>query len=252
MLLRSRSLNKPPCNDRVPVRDHYLVRRLSGPTAYITMLIMILSSACTGGINQDPTPTPPPEPIQQSVEDRQTAEQALPTSADFDSSFSASPFEPRNAPEEDSALNNCLGLGPTAVHETARAYSPIFTSGAGTRIQFSITFADSEQKAGSDLAGYMQEGAGECVRQSFLRQLERTGNPTGVAQSRIAPAPGGEEASAFRLVLQPESSAPRIVDLVTAVRGRAEITATFINVQDPVTEQEEDRLIRLCLDRLGG
>ncbi len=220
-------------------------------TASVLTFLTACTSPPTSGPDTTTTATPPPH----SKSDQQAAERALPTQEDLGPMYSSTPYVPARAPAEDAILNDCLGIPPTAAHETARAYSTLFATGANERIQLGITFVDTETQAQEDVAAYAHDRAGDCLKNSFLRQFDAAGRQGTVTQARIVPAPGGDGVIAYRLTVEQSGTplpAPRVIDLVFAVRGRAEVAATFINLSEPVRAEQQDRLIRLCLARLDG
>lgn len=221
----------------------------------LTGSVLIFLIACTNPATSGPgtttTATSPPH----SKGDQQAAERALPTLEDLGPMYSSTPYDPARAPAEDAILNDCLGIPPTAAHETARAYSSLFATGANERIQVGISFVDTEKQAQEDIAAYARDRAGDCLKDSFLRQLDAAGRQGTVTQARIMSAPGGDGVIAYRLTVEQRGTpppAPRVIDIIFAVQGRAEVTATFINLSEPVRAEQQDRLIRLCLDRLAG
>lgn len=223
-----------------------MIRSCVRGVAAVVLTMLLATAACTS----TPPDVAPEQPAPLDSSDQAEAEAALPTPGDAGSAYSATPFEPADAPEEDTELNTCLGIEPTAQSETARAFSSVFTTGAGTRLQMSVTFVESASTANAELAAYASDRAAECVRQSQVRQLNQVGVLGEVEHQFVDPPVSVDSAVAHRLIIDRQSGAPRIIDLVLAVKGRAEVTATFIRVQEPVPAAEQDRLLRLVLDRL--
>lgn len=119
-----------------------------------------------------------------------------------------------------------------------------------------MTVVDTLDTAQADLSALADAGrAVPCLRESLLRQYTGRGTPPTVDVSRTAQPPGGTDVVAYRLRIiagPPGSELPVILDVVSAVRGRAEVSITFRDVNQPVPADQQDRLVRAVLDRLAG
>lgn len=226
--------------------------RRSGCVSRWSMLMLAIVftlSACSGGgtVPNGPLTTIPP--AQHSDDDQGMAEQALPMVDDVGPGYRATPFTPSSSSrEEDATLNVCLGRPPTVQHETARAFSSNFTIGDARAILVGITFVDAADTARADLGALADlVRAGSCLKESLLRQLRSTGATVEVIP--IDPPPGGDGVVAYRLRVV-AGPPPVVFDLVSAVRGRAEVSVSFQDVNQPVPADLQDRLVRLVLDRL--
>lgn len=94
-----------------------------------------------------------------------------------------------------------------------------------------------------------------CLRESRLRQYTGPGTPSTVDVSRTAQPPDGADVVAYRLRViagPPGFELPVILDVVSAVRGRAEVSITFRDINQPVPAGQQDRLVRAVLDRLAA
>jgi hypothetical protein len=208
----------------------------------VRWLVVVAVAALVGGCAApDPAVTVPPPALHREV-DQQAAERAVPTLADVGPGYRTSTFTPSAAArEEDAKLNDCLGRPPTVQHETARAFSPNFSAGDARQILAGVTFVDSTATAAADLAALADRGrAADCLRQSLLRQLGRTAT---VDVNPVEPAPGGPGVVAWRLRVV-AGPTPVVLDLVSVVRGRAEVSLSFQDVNQPVAADLQDRLVQ--------
>jgi len=180
--------------------------------------------------------------------DQRAAERAVPTLADVGPGYRTSTFTPSAAArEEDARLNECLGRPPTVQHETARAFSPNFSAGDARQILVGVTFVDSTSTAAADLASLADRGrAPDCLRQSLLRQPGRTAT---VEVTPVDSAPGGSGVVAWRLRVV-AGPTPVVLDLVSIVRGRAEVSLSFQDVNQAVAADLQDRLVGRVSARL--
>jgi hypothetical protein len=194
--------------------------------------------------------TPPPPPALHSDGDQRAAEQAVLTPQDVGSDYRTSPFvASASSRQEDAALSQCLGRPPTAEHETARAFSPVFSKGDAQQILVGVTFVDSVATAHDDLAALAYPArAPECLRASLLRQLGRDAT---VEVTPVVPSPGGEGGVTWRMRVV-AGPPPAVVDVVSVARGRAEVSLSFQDVNQPVPGEVQDRLMGAVLGRLPG
>lgn len=202
----------------------------------------------SGCAQPDPAVVTPP-PALHSDADQQVAERAVLTAADVGSGYQVSPFVPSDdARAEDARLNACLGRPPTVQHETARAFSPNFSTDDQRQVLVGVTFVDSSATARDDLAALTGSQAGGCLRESLHRQLGTSGATVEVTP--LVPPPGGAGVVAYRLRVV--AGPPVLLDIVSAVRDRAEVSVSFQDVNRPFPAAEEDRLVGLVLGRLPG
>jgi hypothetical protein len=232
------------------VRQHDGVR--AGPTSLVALVAACaVAGGCASPAPAPPAPTPPP--ALHSAPDQRAAERAVPTLQDLGDGYAASPFVPSAGDRaEDAQLSSCLGRPPTAEHETARAFSPQFSQGDARAVLAGITFVDSPDTARDDLAALADgQRAPGCLRESMLRQLGRSGGrgDAAVAVTRVDPPPGGAGVVAYRLTVQ-SGPLPVVVDLLSAVVGRAEVQVSFRDAVRPVPGDVQNRVVGLCLARL--
>jgi hypothetical protein len=209
------------------------------------LLVVAVVSGCA---HPDPAVVTPP-PALHSDDDQRMAEQAVLSAADVDRGYQGSMFVPSDdAREEDARLNACLGRPPTVQHETARAFSPNFSMGDQRQILVGVTFVDTTETARADLTALAGGQAEGCLRESLLRQLGTNGATAEVTS--LVPPPGGAGVVAYRLRVV--AGPPVLLDIVSAVRDRAEVSVSFQDVNRPFPAAEEDRLVGLVLARLPG
>lgn len=252
-------------NDHTPLtgsRHAEIARDLSGCGMNIrlllTGLVMTAAAGCSSPNHTAPTPLPPPAPSEvKSGTDQQVAQAAILNQQDMGPDYRATPFTPdsQNA-ADDAALNGCLGRPPTATHERARAFSPIFTRDFQA-IHGSITFVDSNETAQAVIVALRDTPrAVPCLQNSLTAKLSRSGGSAQVEVSRISPPPGGPDVDvvAYRLRILAEADGertPLVVDMVSALKGRAEMSVSFQDVNQPLPADIQDRVVRTMLDRLA-
>jgi hypothetical protein len=194
--------------------------------------------------------------VVKSGTDQQVAEAAILNQQDMGPDYRATPFTPdAQDAADDAALNACLGRPSTATHETARVFSPRFTKDF-QEILGSITFVDSNETAQADIAALRDTPrAVSCFQNWLTTQQSRAGGWAQVEVNQISPPPSGADIDvvAYRLRILAEmdgEAAPYVVDMVSALKGRAMMSATFQDVNQPVPADIQERAVRTMLDRL--
>lgn len=220
------------------------------------MAVSVVLAGCTS--TGAPAPRPSPSPlatVSHSAADQNMAAAAVLRQSDVGNTYHATPYVPSSQDSaNDLALSNCLGQPPTSAHQTAVAFSPQFSQSDGRGVLASVTFVDSTKWAADDLAALESSKAGPCLRQVFLRQL--TGGPHPVVEltvSRLDLFPGRPDVCAYRFKVVLNSGGqdiPQFVDLASAIRGRAEVQATFQDVNQFVAASFEQDVIDVMLRRL--
>ncbi|MBV8993836.1 MAG: hypothetical protein JO287_09065 [Pseudonocardiales bacterium] len=176
---------------------------------------------------------------------------------DMGPDYRSAPFtpDPQDA-ADDAAFRTCIGRPATATHETVKVFSSVFTLDFKS-ILSDITFADSDNTARANMAAlHDKPKAAACFKNAITAQLSRSGGSAHVEVSPIDPPPGGANVDviAYRLqILAGENGQepqPLVVDLVSALKGRAEISAHFQDLNQPVPTDIQDRVIRAMLNRL--
>jgi hypothetical protein len=202
---------------------------------------------------------PPPHPAPSTAKggaDQQVAQAAILNQQDVGPDYQATPFTPDTQDSAyDAALNACLGRPPAATRETARAFSPTFTKDSDMIIG-SIAFVDSNETAQADITALRDTPRTlPCIHDSLTAQLSRSGSSAQVEVSPISSPPGGSDvdAAAYRLRILAEASDPRtlyVIDMASALKGRAEISVSFRYASNLAPADIEDRAVRAMLDRL--
>jgi hypothetical protein len=237
------------------VRQHTL--RL----AYLAILMAVLT-ACTGNgqstrsrpssLNPSQTATVRVTP---SVADRHSAEHAILKLADLGSGFVQTPYQPTAQSERDeAALNRCIGRPSATDHQTALVYSMQFARGDSEKILASITFVDTNATAQEDVAALQGARGRVCTKQSFLQQVAEVGDTATATIKPLAPSPTGDAASAnYRILAQVTAgpdTLPFTIDIVQVIKGRAEISASFQDVNQSVPLSLERRVMTAMLEKL--
>ena len=192
--------------------------------------------------------------------DQQVAQAAILNQQDMGPDYRATPFTPDaqyNA--DDAAFNACLGRPSSPMHDKAKIFSPTFTEDFQV-ILGTVTIVDTNDTAQADIAALRDTPkAVSCLHDSMITLLNRSGGSSQVAVSQVSPPPGGADvdAVAYRLQILADADGqrtPLVVDMVNAVKGRAEIAISFQDLNQPLSAEIQDRAVRAMLDRLttGG
>jgi hypothetical protein len=175
--------------------------------------------------------------------------------ADIGSGYKQTPYQPTaQSAQDDAALNECIGRPPSPIHQTAKVFSMQFSQGDTLAILASITFVDTARTANADIEALRGARAEKCIKQSFLEQYRRTGGQATVSVHPLAPSPTGNEPSAsYRIKILAQTAngtIPEFLDLVQVIKDRAEVSATFQDVNQPVPASIEHRAMSAMLGRL--
>jgi hypothetical protein len=227
----------------------------------LAAFVVAAAAGCSSPNHTGPTSLPALVPsADKSGTDQQVAQATVLSQQDMGPDYQATPFSPDAQDAADNAaFEACLGRPSTAMHETARAYSPKFTEDFQV-ILGNIAFADSNETAQGDIAALRDTPrAASCLQNLLTTQLSRSGGSAQVEVSQPSPPPGGPdvEVIAYRLRILAEAGGertPLVVDVVSALKGRAEMSVSFQDVNQPVPADILDRAVRAMLDRLptGG
>jgi hypothetical protein len=222
-------------------------------------LAVVMAAGCSSSNHTSPISSSPPSVAStvKSGTDQQVAQAAIMNQHDMGADYLASPYTP--SPQDaadDAAFRACLGQPATAKAETATVFSPIFTMDFKV-VLGNITFVDSDKTAQAYIAAlHDTPKAVSCLKSSTTEQLSRSGGSAQVEVSPIYPSPGGANVDviAYRLqILSGENGQdpqPVVVDLVSALKGRAEISVHFQDLNQPVPTDIQDHVVRTMLDRL--
>jgi hypothetical protein len=221
-------------------------------------LAVVAAAGCSSSNHTSPISSPPPvASTVKSGTDQQVAQAAIMNQHDMGPDYLASPYTP--GPQDaadDAAFRACLGRPATANDEKAKVSSSVFTSDFKV-ILGDITFVDSDKTAQAYIAALRDTPkAVSCLKNSITEQLSRSGGSAQVEVSQIYPPPGGANVDvvAYRLqILSGENGQepqPLVVDLVSALKGRAEISVHFQDLNQPVPTDIQDHVVRTMLDRL--
>lgn len=225
-------------------------------------ILIIVLAACTGSgqsTGSSPTSLNPSQTatvrVSPSAADRRAAEYAILKLVDVGSGFVQTPYQPTAQSERDeAALNRCIGRPSATDHQTAVVYSMQFSKGDSEKILASITFVDTDTTAQEDAAALQGARGQACTKQSFLEQIAEAGDTATATITPLIPSPTGDAVSAnYRILAQVSAGSdtlPFIVDIVQAVKGRAEISAYFQDVNQSVPASLERRAMTAMLERL--
>jgi hypothetical protein len=235
-------------------RNLRLVRRSAAVVIAVLLLGCEASSPPPGSSSPAPSQAPAAT-ASPSLADMRAAKAAILRLADVGPGFKQTPYQPTaQARSDDAALNRCIGRPPSVVHQTAEVFSMQFSRGDSQIILASITFVDSPQTAQQDVAALRGARARACVKNSLLVQYRRTDKQATASIGPLRPSPTGTAPSAnYRIKVLAQISdgtLPVLVDLAQATKGRAEVSAEFMDVNQPVPASLELRAMTVMLDRL--
>ena len=129
-----------------------------------------------------------------------------------------------------------------------------FSKGDSEKILASITFVDTNATGQEDVAALQGARGQACTKQSFLQQVAEVGDTATAAIGPLIPSPTGNAASAnYRILAQVSAgpdTLPFLIDIVQVVKGRAEISASFQEVNQSVPASFERRVMTAMLERL--
>ncbi|RCG30844.1 hypothetical protein DQ384_12775 [Sphaerisporangium album] len=228
----------------------------------LAALLVAVTTACVpGGASPSPRPSADVSPAttrpaaSPDEEDQKAAQAAVLRLKDLGSSYEGRPYlRSRLATQDDEVLSRCLGRPLTSVHETARAFSSIFVSGDGRLVLAGVTFVDSRETAAADLQALQGPRAMPCLRRLLTTQLRRQrSGPLAVEVERIRPVPDLAQVVAYRftvVVNEDGQDITQFIDLISATRGRAEVQASFQDVNVAVERAVEERAMLAMLNRL--
>jgi hypothetical protein len=228
---------------------------------WLAILIVVLA-ACTGSkqsARSGPTSLNPPQTatvrVSPSPADRRAAEHAILKLTDVGSGFVQTPYQPTAQSERDeAALNRCIGRPSATDRQTAVVYSMQFSKGDSEKILASITFVDTDTSAQEDTAALQGARGQACTKQSFLQQIAEAGDTATATIEPLTPSPTGDATSAnYRILAQvmagPETL-PFIMDIVQVIKGRAEVSASFQDVNGSVPASLERHVMTVMLEKL--
>jgi len=233
-------------------------------------ILATTTAACTGSNPVHPAPSPlsshrsavSPQPstspltsASPSATDMRAARAAILKLADVGSTYKETPYQPTaQSAQDDAALNSCIGRPPSPVHQTAKVFSMQFSRGDTLTILASITFVDTLETANADIVALRGLRAEKCIKLSLLEQYRRTGGQAAVSINPLVPSPAGNEPSAnYRIKVLAQTAngtIPEFLDLVQVIKDRAEVSATFQDVNQPVSASIERRAMSAMLGRL--
>jgi hypothetical protein len=228
--------------------------------AIVLIASMIMLSGCTSSTTGEgststtfhatASPRPSTSPL-----DQKTANVAVLRRSDVGSGYTEKPYIPSAQTASDDAIEqHCLGRPPTATEQTTLAYSPVFTEGDAKQVLASVTFVRSSIMATDDFDALRSGVAPACLRKIFTMQLRRTLQETPrLDLKRISFSSGNANVCEYRFRVTVGTSAgdlTQYLDLISAIRGRAEVQATFQNVNAPADHAFEEHVINAMLQRL--
>lgn len=224
---------------------------------FLAGLVVGAVVGCSSPNRVSPALLPSPVPsVVKSGTDQQVAQAAVLNQQDMGPDYRATSYPPDvQDTADDAAFKACLGRPSAATHDTARAFSPTFTEDFQV-IEGSITLVDSTQTAQADIAALRDTPRTvSCFQNLLTTQLSRSGGSAQVEVNQINPPPGGPDgdAVAYRLRILAQAGGqtiPIVMDVVNAVKGRAETSVSLQNFNHPVPADLEDRAVRAMLDRL--
>jgi len=220
-------------------------------------IVVAAAAGCSSSNHASSTPLPSSATSSvKSGTDQQIAQTAILNQQDMGPDYLGTPFTPdAQYYADDEAFNVCLGRPSSATHEKAKIFSPRFTEDFKV-ILGTVTIVDANDTAQAAIAALRDTPkAVPCLHDSMITLLNRSGGSSQVSVSQVSPPPGGTDVDvvAYRLQILADADGqrtPLVVDMVNAVKGRAEIAISFQDLNQPLPAEIQDRAVRAMLDRL--
>jgi hypothetical protein len=217
------------------------------------LLLGLLGVACGGGDGGDESI---PEPSAPALDDQALARQANFRLSDFPPEWKSSPLAAGSEEASDAsdrAYAACVGRPRPEEIRTARASSEDFSAEETRRASSNVQVVRTVEIARDDFAALRTDRALECrkaqIDAEFRRQLPDAVPRTTI--ERIDMPQFGDQTVAFRVVAVGLAQGQEIrtyIDLAFVRKGRAELSAGFINRTTPFPVELE----RTLLQRLVG
>lgn len=187
--------------------------------------------------------------------DQKAAKAAVLRQSDVGSAYQEKPYLPSfQAPHDDAIEQRCLGRPPSVTEQTAVAFSPEFTKGDARQVLASVTFVRSSAMATADLNALQSRKAPACLMKVFTMQLRRAQQATPrVVLMRIPFHLDTIAVCEYRFratVRTVGGDLTQYFDLISAIRGRAEVQATFQDVNRPADHAFEEHVVNAMIQRL--
>lgn len=211
------------------------------------------AAACGGGGGGDD-----PSILTAPAGDQAIADRANLVISDFPPEWRSTPVAAEtsaaNAANE-RAFAACMGRPPPDQDRTAVAYSPDFSSTDTRRVSSSVQMVKTDDIVRGDFVALKSDRGSSCLKQQidheFARQLPGSGAATITTIEKLDLPQFGEETAAYRLTSTSVVEAQQvitIIDLTFMRKGRAELSAAFINR----TAAFPQELQRSLLQRMVG
>jgi hypothetical protein len=218
----------------------------------------ILFLSCASSLNacaSKTAPDPAPSSAAPNAIDQKVAEEAVLRVTDLKEGYKSTPYVRSDQERaDDEELQSCLGRPPSVRQRTALAFSPVLSSGTQKRILASVEFVGTEAMASPDLAAQRGPHAASCIQTLQEQQFSRSGAKATVSVKTIRPSIGGPHSESYRITISVAAGngadLTSFIDLVTVIRGRAEITAIFANLNSVISPEEQTSAITAMVERL--
>lgn len=178
----------------------------------------------------------------QQAADELKAQEIVLKQSDFPAGFTAIPDTGETDEEEDKAgeeFEACLGISIDD-DDRAEAESPDFEAGQFTQVSSSAAFAPTVEDAQKEFAVLRGPKVNQCIQDQFDKELKAQATDVQFAPTKAQTVQFptlGDGTTAIRLSTAVAGAqgqeVPIYADFVFVVKGRAELTLTFINAGEP-------------------
>lgn len=231
--------------------------------ACLTLAALVLAggAAACGGSGSGSSGGGAGDPIVQTAPagDQGVADRANLVISDFPPEWRATPL-PADAAAVNAANDrdfaDCMGRPRPEEVRTANADSPDFSATDTRRVSSSAQMVKTDEIARGDFVALKSDRGSSCLKQQidreFARQLPASGPATTTTIERLDLPQFGEETAAYRLTATGVVEAQQVVTLIdlTFVRkGRAELSAAFINRSAPFPQDIQRSLLQRMVGR---
>ncbi len=229
-----------------------------GRAAALFLTVAVFAGGCGGGGGKaTDEPTPGPTTAVGAGDDQALAERANLRLSDFPPEWKSSPVSPSAtlaSEESDRTFADCMGRPRPEEVRTARANSLDFSAEETRRASSNVQVVRTVEIARDDFAALRTDRALECrkaqIDAEFRRQV-----PDAVPQTtieRLDLPQFGDQSAAFRVVAVGRVQGQEVrtyIDLAFVQKGRAELSAGFINRTSPFPSDVEKTLIQRMVGR---
>jgi hypothetical protein len=191
--------------------------------------------------------------------DQGVAERANLVVTDFPPEWKSTPL-PTDAAAVNAANDrdfaDCMGRPRPEEVRSATADSPDFSATDTRRVSSSVQLVKTDEIARGDFVALKSDRGSSCLKQQidreFARQLPASGPATATTIEPLDLPQFGDETAAYRLTATGVVEAQQVItilDLTFVRKGRAELSAAFLNRSAPFPQELQRSLLQRMVGR---